>query len=129
MCVRERERERERVRCYAITDMYFFLIIVVLPRISGFTLSPISQVVLLGATAIFTCQRRDGDIAWRINGQRVNDPNVVTTSTMGVHMLMIMSAWSTYNGSMIQCRASFDDGRESELTTLAILQLQGKCAH
>lgn len=95
----------------------------------GFTLSPASQIILLEATATFTCQHRDGDVAWRINGQQVNDRNIMITNTEGLHTLTIKNASSTYNGSEVWCRASFDDGRESEFTTPAILQLQGKCVH
>ena len=99
---------------------------------TGFTLSPASQIIPLGATATFTCQRMDGDVVWRIDGRPVNGfYNVTTMSTEGVHTLTIRNTRSTdvHNGSVVQCKAMFEDGREPELTIPAILQLQGKCQH
>ena len=70
-------------------------------------------------------------MVWRIDGQSVNGINIVTASQGGVYTLTMINVQLTYNGSEIQCRAIFDDSRELEFTSPAILQLQGilVCPH
>ena len=89
---------------------------------------PESQNATIGGTAQFTCERTGGDVVWRIDGQPVNDVNVVATNRGGVYTLTFLNASQKYNGSEIQCKAlMFDDARVSEFTSPAILQLQGVC--
>ena len=64
-------------------------------------------------------------MVWRIDGQSVNGINIVTASQGGVYTLTMINVQLTYNGSEIQCRAIFDDSRDLEFTSPAILQLQG----
>ena len=56
----------------------------------------------------------------------MNDVDVVATSRGGVYTLTFLNASQNYNGSEIQCKAMFD-ARAPELTSPAILQLQGVC--
>ena len=86
-----------------------------------------SQNVTIGATVQFSCQHRDGDVGWRIDGERVNRlVSVSTRSEGGIHTLTIRNVSVYYNGAEIQCVVgSFDSGRKPESTSPAILLLQG----
>ena len=88
-----------------------------------------SQNVTIGATVQFSCQHRDGDVGWRIDGETVNRlVSVSTRSEGGIHTLTIrnVSAYYYNNGAEIQCVVgSFDGGRKPESTSPAILLLQG----
>ena len=86
-----------------------------------------SQNVTVGATVQFSCQHRDGDVGWRIDGERPNSfPNVSTKSEGIVYTLTIRNTTAYYNGAEIQCVVgSFDGGRKPESTSPAILLLQG----
>ena len=64
-------------------------------------------------------------MVWRIDGQSVNDVNVMATNQAGVYTLTFLNASQKYNGSEIQCKAMFEDTRAPEFTSTAILQLQG----
>ena len=66
-------------------------------------------------------------MVWHIDGQSVSNLcDVTATSRGGLQTLTITNTRLAYNNSEIQCKAMFDDdSREPELTTPAILQLQG----
>ena len=64
-------------------------------------------------------------MGWRINGERVDNLLAVSTeSEGGVHTLTISNATADYDGAEIQC-VVFGGVGEPELTSPAILQLQG----
>lgn len=93
----------------------------------GFTTTPQSQNITVGASVQFTCRHTDGDTFWRINGEMVDGlPGVTTSSERGLHVLQISNASIRYNESMIQCRADFEDRSQMpDPTPSAKLLLQG----
>ena len=96
-------------------------------KITGFIVTPASKNVTVGATVNFTCQHTNGDVFWRINGERVDGYSAVSIGgNAGLYTLTIDNAPADYDGIEIQCMV-YHDGlvREPVVTDPAILRLQG----
>lgn len=94
---------------------------------AGFIVTPVSKNATVGATVHFTCQHRNGDVVWRINGERVGRYSAVSTESRGgLYTLTISNAPADYDGAEIQCMVFLDGQvREQELAPPVTLQLQG----
>ena len=95
--------------------------------IIGFIVTPTSKNATVGATVRFTCQHTNGDVFWRINGERVDGYSAASTEgKAGLYTLTIDNAPAGYDGAKIQCMGFLDGQvREPDLASPAILRLQG----
>ena len=84
----------------------------------------------LGETAAFQCNHISADvIGWRINGiplgsEGLQGVNIESNTEMGGQTLNI-NAIPAYNNSIIECIATFVDGRPPEFASSVILNIQG----
>ena len=78
--------------------------------------------------ATFNCQHLSSDgIAWLVNETSVNlinSPDITTSSSGTMHSLSIGTLLE-YNGTTVQCVASFFDGSPPLLTPSVTLLIQG----
>ena len=95
------------------------------------TPSPLTVAVEQG-TATFQCHHPLADvISWRVNGISLSIaalPNVSTASVVtpnGVAVILSVGTLLDYNGTTVECIATFIDGSPPQLTTPVVLLIQG----
>ena len=98
---------------------------------SGFVEEPLSLNVAIGEEAVFRCEHRSADaIVWRINETSLIDfPGLhddFIDENVGSFNTLTVTALPKYNTTVVQCVAAFlSDSSQQELTSTAILQIQG----
>ena len=92
-----------------------------LPDTTNFVIAPSPLTVAVEqGTATFQCQHSLADvIGWRVNGMPLNVVNLpnVSTATPNDVTILSFSTLLVYNGTIIECIATFIDGSPPQFTT------------